>query len=153
MHSCHRVSDVLRGVEEVPQELHPPLHSHELLLLVLALERDSPHLHLPVDEPVLRLCCYDNHPAQLRLPGHDRHRGGGRVSVVRLVCVALCETIGKSQSRKVAEFLAKFIARLDSTPCAGAHPEFSPGVGWRGAEREAIYNLCFFLKNVIKIMS
>ena len=41
------VADVLRGLEEVSEKLHSPLHSHEELVHLLTVEPDKALLHLP----------------------------------------------------------------------------------------------------------
>ena len=66
-----RVADVLRGVEAVPEELHPPIHRDEFIFPLQPLEPVPQGVHLSLDKSVLRLFSHGYNIAQLRLPCYD----------------------------------------------------------------------------------
>lgn len=74
------VSDVLCGIEEIQEELHPSFYSNQLVLLVVAMVSNETCLHLPLHQPTLRLRSDGHHSSKLRLPGDDRDRRRSRVS-------------------------------------------------------------------------
>lgn len=74
--------DILRRLQALPQELHPPVHRYQLLLLVVALVTYAQGLHLPLYQSAVRLRRHGNHPAQLCVPGHDGDHRRGRVSTI-----------------------------------------------------------------------
>lgn len=54
--------DILRGVQEIQEELHPSFHRHKELVYVRAMESNAQGVRVHCDKSVLRLRCNGDHP-------------------------------------------------------------------------------------------
>lgn len=61
LHACWNFfSDILRGVEEISEKLHPSIYRHEELVPFPTLEPATKNLRFHSDKSVLWLSCYGN---------------------------------------------------------------------------------------------
>lgn len=70
-------TDILRGVEAIPEKLHPSVHRHAQSVPVRTVEPDASRLRLHRDQSVFRLRRNGHHSVQLHIFGHDRDNRGG----------------------------------------------------------------------------
>ncbi|VVC95941.1 unnamed protein product [Leptidea sinapis] len=63
--SVVQISDILRGIEAVQEELHPSLHGNPVPVLVVSMVSCASGLRLSLHQPVLRLLRHGYYPAQL----------------------------------------------------------------------------------------
>lgn len=75
------LSDLLRGVQTFPEELHPPVHGHQELLSLRAMESLAESLRCNGHKSVLWLHRDGHDSSQLHIPSDDRDGRGSRVSI------------------------------------------------------------------------